>query len=78
MRILYFALLIATGSNAGLAADSAPFTPPADTQGSWSFTPDPALPNVLIVGDSISIGYTRAVRAALAGKANVFRPMRGQ
>ncbi|GAB5558997.1 MAG: hypothetical protein SynsKO_06440 [Synoicihabitans sp.] len=37
--------------------------------------PDPALPNVLILGDSISIGYTRQVREWLAGKANVFRPM---
>jgi hypothetical protein len=42
---------------------------------SWTFTPDPALPDVLILGDSISIGYTLLVRAELAGKANVFRPM---
>jgi arylsulfatase A len=41
----------------------------------WPFTPDPALPNVLILGDSISIGYTLPVRTLLAGKANVFRPM---
>ncbi len=32
---------------------------------------DPNLPNVLIIGDSISIGYTGAVSAKLAGKANV-------
>lgn len=31
----------------------------------------PGLPRVLIIGDSISIGYTPYVRAALAGKANV-------
>ena len=42
----------------------------------WTFTPDPALPNVLILGDSISIGYTLQVRELLQGKANVFRPMR--
>ena len=42
---------------------------------SWTFTPDPALPNVLILGDSISIGYTLQVRALLKGKANVFRAM---
>lgn len=36
---------------------------------------DPALPNVLIVGDSISIGYTVATREALAGVANVYRPL---
>jgi lysophospholipase L1-like esterase len=41
----------------------------------WSFTPDPNLPNVLILGDSISIGYTLEVRALLKGKANVFRPL---
>ena len=42
---------------------------------SWDFTPDPKLPNVLIIGDSISIGYTLDVRGLLAGKANVFRPV---
>ncbi|MEO1524382.1 MAG: SGNH/GDSL hydrolase family protein [Planctomycetota bacterium] len=35
---------------------------------------DPALPNVLLIGDSISIGYTLDVRRELKGKANVFRP----
>lgn len=35
----------------------------------------PRLPNVLIIGDSISIGYTPEVRELLRGKANVFRPM---
>jgi lysophospholipase L1-like esterase len=34
---------------------------------------DPALPRVLIIGDSISIGYTAAVREALQGKANLHR-----
>lgn len=34
---------------------------------------DPGLPRVLIVGDSISIGYTLGVRKALEGKANVLR-----
>ncbi|MEX2174205.1 MAG: SGNH/GDSL hydrolase family protein [Pirellulaceae bacterium] len=32
------------------------------------------LPRVLLIGDSISIGYHLAVREALAGKANVHRP----
>lgn len=35
---------------------------------------DPKLPNVLILGDSISIGYTPVVRKELKGKANVLRP----
>ncbi len=34
---------------------------------------DPALPRVLLIGDSISIGYTSSVRALLEGKANVHR-----
>ena len=33
---------------------------------------DPKLPNVLIIGDSISIHYTSHVVAGLSGKANVF------
>ena len=44
----------------------------------WSFTADPQLPNVLILGDSISIGYTLQVRKLLAGKANVYRPLNGE
>lgn len=35
---------------------------------------DPSLPNVLLIGDSISIGYMVDARKALEGKANVFRP----
>ncbi|RMG33467.1 MAG: SGNH/GDSL hydrolase family protein [Planctomycetota bacterium] len=39
---------------------------------------DPKLPRVLIIGDSISIGYTVPLREALKGKANVHRiPVNG-
>jgi hypothetical protein len=34
---------------------------------------DPALPNVLLIGDSISLGYTEPVREFLKGRANVYR-----
>ena len=34
---------------------------------------DPKLPRVLLIGDSISIGYTLPVRELLKGKANVHR-----
>ena len=34
------------------------------------------LPNILILGDSISIGYTDFVGQALRGKANVYRPLK--
>lgn len=36
-------------------------------------TDDPKLPRVLLIGDSISIGYTLPVRKLLEGKANVHR-----
>jgi acyl-CoA thioesterase-1 len=83
----FLALVVVLLSHAGGGLFAAPA--PAPTQASretetpaqrtaresWAFTPDPALPNVLILGDSISVGYTRDVRARLAGRANVFRPM---
>ncbi len=41
-------------------------------------TDDPALPRVLLIGDSISMGYTLPVRKLLAGKANLHRiPVNG-
>jgi len=42
------------------------YVPVADVRG---------LPRVLLIGDSISIGYTVAVRRALKGMANVHRPL---
>jgi acyl-CoA thioesterase-1 len=38
-------------------------------------TDDPKLPRVMLIGDSISIGYTVPVRELLAGAANVHRPL---
>lgn len=46
-------------------APNAVLAPVADT---------PGLPRVLLIGDSISMGYTLPVRARLAGRANVHRP----
>ena len=51
-------------------------SPETNVEGSWDAELDPALPNVLILGDSISMGYTGPVREKLAGEANVVRPMR--
>jgi hypothetical protein len=40
----------------------------------WDYVEDdPSLPRVLLIGDSISRGYTIPVRRGLAGKANVHR-----
>jgi lysophospholipase L1-like esterase len=40
----------------------------------WDFVADdPRLPRVLLIGDSVSRGYTQAVRKELAGKVNVHR-----
>jgi acyl-CoA thioesterase-1 len=67
--VLAFALvLMAVG---GRATAAKPKSKPADV-----FAPivdDPKLPRVLLIGDSISMGYTLPVRKMLAGKANVHR-----
>jgi len=47
---------------------------PAYLQEPFANPPDTRLPNVLLIGDSISIGYTVTVRRLLEGKADVFRP----
>lgn len=54
---------------AGSAEESA-------TAQKYRFIPDPQLPNVLLLGDSISIGYTLTVRQDLKNSANVYRPMK--
>jgi lysophospholipase L1-like esterase len=46
----------------------------AGQSNAWDFVQDdPQLPCVLLIGDSVSRGYTQSVRKALAGKANVHR-----
>lgn len=48
----------------------------SDSKKNDAMTPiedDPELPRVLLIGDSISIGYTLPVREKLKGKANVHR-----
>ncbi|MEZ5944956.1 MAG: SGNH/GDSL hydrolase family protein [Planctomycetaceae bacterium] len=46
----------------------------AGQSNAWDFVKDdPQLPRVLLIGDSVSRGYTQSVRKALAGKANVHR-----
>lgn len=76
VQYIYGFLLALLCVVAGHAAELAPFTPATDLRGSWSFAVNTNLPNVLILGDSISIGYTRDVRGLLQHRANVFRPLR--
>lgn len=46
----------------------------AGRSNAWDFVADdPKLRRVLLIGDSVSRGYTQSVRKALAGKANVHR-----
>src|SRR5687768_7884051 len=61
-------LLIAAISAFAQASDFSPQSP--------AFTPvidQPGLPRVLLIGDSISIGYTVTVRKELAGQASIHR-----
>jgi arylsulfatase A-like enzyme/lysophospholipase L1-like esterase len=58
----------------GRVEETAFYTPDGDKDGlaaASAFNPD--LPNVLLIGDSISIGYTAPTIAALSGEANVRR-----
>ena len=46
----------------------------AGRSNAWDFVKDdPKLPRVLLIGDSVSRGYTQPTRQALAGMANVHR-----
>ncbi len=72
IRCCLFAGVLAGGLSAEV-----PGRPPAEAPPTPAFVAveDVAgLPCVLLIGDSISIGYTLPVRAALAGRANVHRP----
>jgi len=42
----------------------------------WGTTAQEELPNLLILGDSISIGYTPFVKEALQGQVNVYRSVK--
>jgi lysophospholipase L1-like esterase len=75
MKIILFALL-AVSLAAQTVAPMSPDEQRVDAKLSPSLQPIQdvtGLPRVLLIGDSISMGYTLRVRAALAGKANVHR-----
>lgn len=67
-------LIAATTTNAAeLASQSELYTGPEFQKAFKNPKDHPDRPNVLLIGDSISIGYTLEVRKKLRGKADVFR-----
>src|ERR1041384_4295730 len=66
MMLRYLILLAAAGLCLGQPA-------PAPNPAFREIQDVPGLPRVLLIGDSISIGYTEPVRNELKGKANVHR-----
>jgi lysophospholipase L1-like esterase len=77
MRLLLLACVSLFALSGSLAAQ----TTPAATKKAKAPSPVlapvtdiPGLPRVLLIGDSISMGYTLPVRAQLKGQANVHRP----
>jgi len=70
-RFLFFFSLFLRSS---LALSQGFYTPSQDLGGLKKNTDvNATLPNVLIIGDSVSIGYTKPVMELLKGKANVQR-----
>jgi len=59
------------GNSLFAQADQPPTPPPPSFV---EVEDDPALPRVLLIGDSISMGYTLPTRELLQGEANVHRP----
>ena len=56
-----------------LASEEELYTGPEYAKALTNPKDNPSLPNVLLIGDSISIGYTVDVRKKLHGKADIFR-----
>ncbi len=73
---ILLALLVALAANMAGAQDKKAKKPGPKRRSNSAMAPikdAPGLPRVLLIGDSISIGYTVPTRAALKGKANVHR-----
>lgn len=77
LRRLVVAVLAASVVSA-VPADGAEAGPEPGSEeargGKFSVTIDPRLPNVLILGDSISMGYLKPLQGLLKGRANVIHP----
>jgi hypothetical protein len=64
--------LFLAGQSAAQATKEKPAKAPSPLA---PITDDPQLPRILLIGDSISMGYTIPVRELLKGKANVHHPV---
>ena len=77
MNAPHLTTVVLFGLVLGLAAqDTKPAPKPKAKQPDPAFatvTDDAKLPRILLIGDSISIGYTAATRKLLAGKVNLHR-----
>ncbi len=74
LRLALLALLVGTVATFAQSATATPKTKAAKKDLTLEpVTDQPGLPRVLLIGDSISIGYTIPVRDLLKGKANVHR-----
>jgi len=70
---------VSFGKTKELACNSELYQGPEYSRAFSNPVDHPNLPNVLLIGDSISIGYTVEVRKLLQGKADVFRiPVNGR
>jgi len=78
LTVSMLALMLCLAGLAGAAPEKRAKTPEEKNPAFAPVTENPALPRVLLIGDSISIGYTLDVRKLLDGKANVLRiPVNG-
>jgi len=75
MVLVLLAVFPALGPCGAFGADAGKARPARRAKPAlWQAEEAPGLPRVLLIGDSISIGYTPAVRELLKGKANVQHP----
>src|SRR6185503_1433894 len=71
--LLLVGFVLSAGAQSKPAASRAANPPVAKDPAFDPVKDDPKLPRILLIGDSISIGYTVPVRNLLKGKANVHR-----
>ena len=71
MPFLRLLFALATLSLFGVSAEA---TKPRQDPSLVDVPDEPGLPRVLLIGDSVSMGYTLPARALLKGRANVHRP----